>query len=197
MAEESTAKAQETQEKQKRKYTRRQPAPVQQQPIAPNPHIVEMEAGLMPLMDQRLEANRKVALANVKANAATSELMAAQAEFQQIEAEIAYRLNVIGQLKNGGMPVPSTPYVAQGFDQRFSGGYPAQYQPPSPPYTPVTPYPTGAAAPGVSSFPARNEGLYPDAAPRGYVETDPEKLANAASASDFMTPELRAQFRGQ
>jgi hypothetical protein len=40
-------------------------------------------------------------------------------------------------------------------------------------------------ATGVGSFPARNDGLYPDAAPRGYVERDPEKLVNTEREYQF------------
>jgi hypothetical protein len=180
-------------QKEKRAYNRKAPQLVPQQPIAPNPNLIALEAGIVPLVNQRLEANGKVRIAAGHANQANTQLQAAQNELAEIEQEINYRMNLIGQLKNGGMPIPQQPYVAQNYgqpDPRFA------YAPPSPPYNPVAPYPTMPPSPGVSSFPGRNDGLYPDAAPRGPIETDPERLVNAAGAADFMTPELRAQFRG-
>lgn len=150
-------------EKQKRKYVRRNIAPTIPQQIAPSPHILELEAGLVPLVNQRLEANQKVRMAQQKANLVNQELLAAQGELQQIESEVQYRMNMIGQLRNGGMPVPSGPYIASGIGQQ--GGN--QNFQPSPPYTPVVPYPTSPEyGPGVGSVPASNRGLYPDATDR-------------------------------
>jgi len=179
------------QPKPKRAYHRREPQQVPQQQIAPSPHIAELEAGLVPLVNQRLEANQRVRIAAQKANQANSELQNVQNELAQIESEINYRMNLIGQLKNGGMPVPATPYIAQNLQQ--SGAYSApSFQdpryapaPPSSPYNPVVPFPTMPPATGVGSFPARNDGLYPDAAPRGYVERDPEKLVNTEREYEF------------
>jgi hypothetical protein len=149
-------------EKQKRKYVRRQPATTIQQQIAPSPHVLELEAGLVPLVNERLIANQKVRMAQQKANLANQELLAAQGELQQIESEVSYRMNMIGQLRNGGMPVPSGPYIAQNYQQPQQA-----YQMPqsSPPYAPVIPYPTDFPS-GVGSVPAQNRGLYPDATDR-------------------------------
>ena len=146
--------------KPKRKYTKREPQQIIQQQIAPSPHVLELEAGLVPLVNERLIANQKVRMAQQKANLANQELLAAQGELQQIESEVSYRMNMIGQLRNGGMPVPSGPYIAQSF------GYPDRSaNTSSPPYTPVIPYPTDFPS-GVGSVPAQNRGLYPDATDR-------------------------------
>jgi hypothetical protein len=149
-------------EKAKRAYHRKQPVQVQQQPAIPNPTVVEMESGLIPLVKLRLDANAKVRMAVSRANQANLELSVAQSELQNIEGEINYRMQLIGQLKNGGMPVPTSPYVAQNLQN-------AQFTPygnpnPSAPYNPVVPFPTEPY--GVSSMPAPNRGLYPDATDR-------------------------------
>ena len=152
-------------EKQKRKYVRRNVAPTVPQQNVPSPHILELEAGLVPLVNQRLEANQKVRMAQQKANLVNQELLAAQGELQQIESEVQYRMTMIAQLKNGGMPVPSGPYIASGIGQ--ASGYPNQNFQPSAPYTPVIPYPASPEyGPGVGSVPASNRGLYPDATDR-------------------------------
>jgi hypothetical protein len=144
--------------RQKRKYSPRQPK-------APevNSNIAKLESDLIPLMTARREVNSRMNLAAHKANLANQELQAVRGEFEQIDGEINYTLQVIGQLKNGGMPVPQGSYIAQA-----PAGYPQQqYQPPSPPYTPAIPYPQfPTAAEGVSSLPAPNRGLYPDATDR-------------------------------
>lgn len=142
----------------KRKYSPRQPK-VQVPEV--NSNITELERGLIPLMAARREANMKVNLAAHKANLANQELQTVRSEFDQIEGEIQYTLQVIGQLK--GVPVQQGSYISPGPQY----GHPAQYQPPSPSYTPAIPYPQfPGAAEGVSSMPAANRGLYPDATDR-------------------------------
>lgn len=141
----------------KRKYSPRQPK-------APevNSNIVQLEAGLIPLMTARREVNNRMNLASHKANLANQELQTVRGEFEQIDGEINYTLQVIAQLKNGGMPVPQGSYIAQG----PQSGYP-QYQQPSPSYTNAIPYPQfPGPAEGVGSQPAPNRGLYPDATDR-------------------------------
>lgn len=179
--------------KPKRKYSPRQPQV--QVPVAPSPHIVALEGDYVQLVRERQKFVMAVNAASGKVNLAQMELNAAQSELQQIDGNIQFIAASIQQMKNGGMPVPQIPYVAQNLQQ--FGGYPSQDPrfAPSPPYTPVTPFPTAPPF-GVSSFPARNDGLYADASPRGYVSNDPEDMANTASATDFRTPELRAQFAG-
>lgn len=142
----------------KRKYSPRQPK-------APevNSNISRLESDLIPLMNARREINSRMNLAQHKANVANQELMAIRGEFDQVDGEINYTLQVIGQLKNGGMPVPQGSYIAQGPQY----GYPQQQQMPSPPYTNALPYPQfPGPAEGVSSMPAPNRGLYPDATDR-------------------------------
>jgi hypothetical protein len=165
MTEESIQNPPENKPKTKRAYNRRQPPPTQPQPIVPNIHIAELESGLVPLVNQRLEANRRVSLAAAKANQANLELSIAQNEFQQIEGEIQYRMQLIGQMKNGGMPIPQQPYVAQNLQPQFGNPYaqPPAYSQPSAPYNPIVPFPP---VPGVGSMPAQNRGLYPDATDR-------------------------------
>lgn len=158
-----------TPQKAKRKYVRREPQIVPQQPAAPNPNLIALESGIVPLVSQRLEANQKLRIATAHANQANAALQAAQNEMSEIEGEINYRLQLIGQLKNGGMPVPQTPYVAQNLNQPppWSPQWQGQQSVPmSSPYNPVIPYPSMPPAPGVSSFPAPNRGLYPDATDR-------------------------------
>jgi hypothetical protein len=184
MENESVSIPDANQVKPKRKYERRQPQQIPPQSIAPNPQIMALENGIVPLVNQRLEANQKVRAATSRANQANSELQAAQNELSEIESEISYRMNLIGQLKNGGMPVPSQPYISPGQGQPRYADF---GQPPmSAPYSPVIPYPSHPVASGqVGSYPAQNAGLYPDATER------------SESAVDFMTPELRAQFSGR
>ena len=183
--------------KAKRAYHRRQSPPIQTS--APNPNIMALESDLIPLVNQRLDANRKVLIATQKANQANFDLENARNELQQIESEINYRMQIIGQIKNGGMPVPQTPYIAQALSQPQSGysnqlpnysnqqsGYGPNFVPSSPPYAPVIPYPAQpASVPGVGSMPANNIGLYPDVAPRGFVETDPERMVNTEDHYQF------------
>lgn len=165
--------------RQKRKYTPRQP---KAQAPEVNSNISQLESGLIPLIAARREVNARMNLAAHKANIANQELQAVQAEFGQIDGEINYTLQIIGQMKNGGVPVPQGSYIAQG--PQYGQG--AAYQQPSPPYTNALPYPQfPGPAEGVSSMPAPNRGLYPDATDR------------AESASDFRTPELRAEFAGR
>ena len=141
----------------KRKYSPRQPKSPEV-----NSNIAQLEAGLIPLMTARRDVNTRMNLAAHKASLANQELQAVRGEFDQIEGEIQYTLQVIGQLK-GGAPIPQGTYVAQAPQY----GYPAQYQPPSPPYTPAIPYPQyPGPAEGVGSQPAPNRGLYPDATDR-------------------------------
>jgi hypothetical protein len=143
----------------KRKYSPRQPK-------APevNSNITQLESGLIPLMNARREVNGRMNLAAHKANLANQELQAVQGEFAQIDGEINYTLQVISQLK-GGAPTPQGSYIAPGPPQQF--GYPQYQQPPSPPYTNAIPYPQfPGPAEGVSSMPAPNRGLYPDATDR-------------------------------
>jgi hypothetical protein len=97
------------QPKQKRAYVRKQPTQITQQPIAPSPQIVALESGIVPLVNQRLEASQKVRIATANSNLANSQLQAAQSELGEIEQEINYRMQLIAQLKNGGMPVPQQP----------------------------------------------------------------------------------------
>lgn len=175
--------------KTKRKYTPRQPQI--QAPVAPSPHIVALEGDYVQLVRERQKFVMAVNAASGKVNLAQMELNSSQSELQQIDGNIQFIAASIQQMKNGGMPVPSTPYVATQFQP--PAGYPSAY-PPSAPYQPVTPFPTGSYVPG--SFPSPNQGLYPDASPRGYMPDNPEDLANTASAADFRTPELRAQFMG-
>jgi hypothetical protein len=185
MSDELNANSQTQPAKAKRPYNRKQPTanPIPQV----NPNVAALESGLIPLVNQRLEANQIVRIATQKANQANFELQNAQNSLAQIEGEINYRMQMIQQLKGGAPSSPAGPFAVQ----------PLQPAPqPSPYYAPVTPFPGGAAA-GVGSLPAPNIGLYPDASPRGFMETDPERLVNSANASDFMTQELRAQFEGR
>lgn len=151
--------------KAKRAYNRKPLVQVPQQPIAPSPQIAVLESGIAPLVNQRLEANQKVRIAAAQANQANANLQAAQGELAEVEQEINYRMNLIGQLRNGGMPVPQQPYIAQNL-QYTPPGY--INMPPSAPYTPVAAFPTMPpfSSDGVSSFPAPNRGLYPDATDR-------------------------------
>jgi len=170
MSEEAVLTPSETAVKVKRAYTRRQPAaPVQRAPAPPNPQILELESGIVPLVNQRLAVNQKVRLAAAAANQSNQNLQFAQNELAEIEQEINYRMQLIAQLKNGGVPV--APYAAQGLGQPqgFAGpSYPVMT--PSAPYNPVVPYPNfptfDPVAAGVGSFPAPNRGLYPDATDR-------------------------------
>jgi len=127
-----------------------------------------------PLVNQRLEANQRVRIAAQKANQANSELQNVQNELAQIESEINYRMNLIGQLKNGGCLFPLLLTSRRTCNSRglFRTVIPRPKVcsgPPSSPYNPVVPFPTMPPANGIGSFPARNDGLYPDAAPRGML----------------------------
>lgn len=148
-------------QKQKRPYNRKQPSQIHQQSSAPNPNIVALEGDYVTLV-------RKRSSIAVKVNQANMQLQFAQNELSQIDGEIQFLANSIAQMKNGGMPVPQTPYVAHSMQPQYvanSSGF--GYQQPSSPYNPVTPYPTMPSFDnGVGSFPGQNRGLYPDATDR-------------------------------
>ena len=100
-----------TEQKPKRRYVRHQPQQIQNPAPKINQNIVALESGIIPLVNQRLETNQKLAIATAKANQANVELASIREELQRVESEIQYRMNLIGQLKNGGAPVPQTPYI--------------------------------------------------------------------------------------
>lgn len=183
MSEESTEIAPPKREK--RPYKQRQPQI--QAPVAPSPHIVALEGDYVQLVRERQKFVMAVNAASGKVNQAQMELNAAQGELQQIDGNIQFIAASIQQMKNGGMPVPQVPYVAQNLQQ--FGGYPSQDPrfAPSPPYNPVAPFPTAGVPTqfGVAaSYPGRNDGLYPDASPRGNFPDNPDDMANTSSAED-------------
>lgn len=172
----------ESAKKPARNYPKNRKSPSTAAPNPQNHAIMQMEAAIVPLMDQRMAANQRVRAIQAKANQIAMELESAQGELAQIEGEVNFRLQTIAQMK--GVPfVPSTP--TGGFPiqtqyqapQRFAD-YPQQ--PPSPMYQPIQPYPSSPVPmPGVSSLPAQNRGLHPDANdPRLNLERDPELIAN-------------------
>ena len=184
--------------KPRRHYNRRNSNSPQLQPQMPNPAIQAMESELVPLLQQRTNANLNVTQATAAANRANQDLQQTRDYLAQIESEVNYRLQVIAQLKG----VPFTPQFQQSAPLNQGGSpYPPRfgdYPQPSPTYQPIMPFPPGPAPMGVSSFPAANRGLYPDANPPSLnLVRDPEEIANASSALDFQTPELRAQFEGR
>ena len=75
-----TDELQETPQKAKRAYHKREPQIVPQQPAAPNPNLIALESGIVPLVSQRLEANQKLRIATAHANQANAALQAAQNE---------------------------------------------------------------------------------------------------------------------
>lgn len=189
-------------QKAKRSYNRRIPQQAPAQPIAPNPHVIALEGDYVQLVRQRQGFVMALNAAMAKVNQANIEREAAANELAQIDGNINFIAASISQLQNGGMPVPSTPYVSQNLQQFAPSPYgtgPSQagsgYAQPSPPYNPVVPYPSAPSF-GVSSFPGRNDGLYPDAAPRGIISDNPEDRINTGSAVDLRSPDLIPQFMG-
>lgn len=150
--------------KPKRHYNRRNPIPAQLPPQIANPAIQAMELELVPFMGKRTEANLLVSKATADVNRANEELQRARDYLEQIEGEVNYRLQTIAQMKG----IPFQPQYQQSqqspYPARF-GDYP-QAVPASPPYQPITPFPSGPVPMGVASFPAPNRGLYPDATER-------------------------------
>lgn len=181
----------ESTSKPKRNYPKLRKSPQIVAPAIPNPAIAQMEMDLAPLMGQRMAAVQQLRQWEARAKQVNGELEGARNFLADIESEVNYRLTTIAQLK--GLPPPQRqfdPTPQYGAPPRFAD-YPQQ--PPSPLYNPIQPYPMSPAPmPGVSSLPANNRGLYPDANdPRLNLERDPELIANGASAEDVRAFEIK------
>lgn len=172
-------------EKPKRQYKKRQPI----EQSAPNPNIAALENDYVAAVRQRSAFVQKVNIATAKLNQANLELKYAQEELSQVDGNIQFLAHSIAQLK--GVPIQVQPQFTGQFQAASRLSDFQNTVPQSPTWTPAIPFPSG----DVSSLPANNRGIHRDASPPQLNGAG--EIANTASAVDFMTPELRAQFHGK
>jgi hypothetical protein len=139
----------------------------------PNPTILALEAKIYELSEQRSQAQMAISRANQQFQHAQQNLKFAQDEFQRLDGEVQYRMQLIGQMR-GGPPQHLTPNSESPWHGQLGQLPPQQTypwpQPQSPTYTPATPYPQYPApfdprmvpSSGIGGIPGNNMGLYPD-----------------------------------